>query len=118
MAAARFEREQLQPVAEVDAVRLGEDDVGRHAPLRGEPAQRLGADAGAGGEVDDRLQRDDRAAVGDQRREPVLDLVRRSCERSSGSMITAAAEARTSIRDLSRLPSSLSEVRPNAQKVP
>ena len=44
--------------------------------------------------------------------------VRRSCERTSGSMITAAADARTSIRDLSRLPSSLSEVSPNAQNVP
>ena len=44
--------------------------------------------------------------------------VRRSCERTSGSMITAAAEARTSMRALSRLVRSLSVVSPAAQKVP
>src|SRR3712207_7748133 len=43
--------------------------------------------------------------------------VRRSWLRTSGSTITAAAEASTLISASSRLPSSLSERRPKAQKV-
>ena len=39
-----LQREQFEPVAETDAVRLLEDDVGRHAPLGREAAERLGAD--------------------------------------------------------------------------
>lgn len=65
---------QLQGVSHADAVRLGEDDVGGAAPPGGEAGQRLGAHAGAGGQVDDGLQQDDRAAVGDERVEAALDL--------------------------------------------
>ena len=42
----------------------------------------------------------------------------RCCSRISGSMITDAAEASTFMSDSSRPVSSLSEVNPNAQKVP
>ena len=44
--------------------------------------------------------------------------LRRSVSLTCGSMITEAAEARTSISALSRLVRSLSEVRPAAQNVP
>ena len=74
MDGGRLEGEQLQPVAQPDAVRLREADVGGHAPLGGEAAERLGAHPPAGGEVDDRLQDDDRAARGHERVEPVGDL--------------------------------------------
>ena len=70
-----LQREQLEGVAETHAVRLGEDDVGGHAPVRREPAERLGADAVAGGQLDDRLQHDDRPAGRHQRHQAVLDLV-------------------------------------------
>ena len=50
-------------------------DVGGEAPLGREAAQRLGADAAAGGEPDDRLQHHEGAAGREQREEPVLDLL-------------------------------------------
>jgi hypothetical protein len=44
--------------------------------------------------------------------------LRRACERTSGSMITEAAEASTPMSASSRSESSLSEVKPKAQNVP
>ena len=66
--------EQLQAVPLADAVGLVEDDVGRALPLRGEAAERLGADPGAGAEADDGLQDDVRPAGGHDRCEAVADL--------------------------------------------
>ncbi len=70
-AGGALEREQLQLVAQADAVRLREADVRRLPPLGREPAQRLGADPLAGGQLDDRLQHDERSARGDHGRESV-----------------------------------------------
>ena len=99
-------------------MRLGEDGVRGLAPLGREAAERLGADPGAGGEVDDGLQDDDRAAprISGRRRSSIS--LRACSSAQPGSMIVAAAEASTSISDLSRLVSSASVVKPKAQKVP
>jgi hypothetical protein len=50
-------------VAPADAVGLVEDDVGRAVPRSGEAAEDLGADPGAGVQVDDGLQDDVRTSV-------------------------------------------------------
>ena len=56
-------------------MRLVEADVRRLGPVRREAAQCLGADPGAGRELDDRLQDDERAAGLHQRGQPFRDLV-------------------------------------------
>ena len=61
-------------MARADAVGLVEHDVGRAVPRGGEAAEGLGADPGAGVQVDDGLQDDVRTAGGHHRLEAVADL--------------------------------------------
>jgi hypothetical protein len=86
--------EQLELVPQADAVRLGEADVWRLAPLGGETAEGLSADPASGGEVDDWLQGDSRAAGVHQRGQPGLDL------RTPGSLDdTGLDDHRGSVRE-------------------
>ena len=65
---------QLEASALAHPVRLREADVGRHPPLGGEPAERLGAHADAVREPDDRLEHHHRPSGRDQRVEAAPDL--------------------------------------------
>ena len=70
-----LEGQQLETVTEPDAVRLGEADVRGLAPRLRETAQRLGADAVARRQVDDRLEDDQGPPAATSGGEPRLDLL-------------------------------------------